>query len=251
MSTQDGHDQNLSPAGSDENPQLLGIDYSEDNNVSKIHETLLREKAEPEDGMEPLPIFLVALIGFVLALGGFYFGKYFPTTDPMVYDELPSSALIAGGKPAGGDMQVALDPVAELVKLGKRQFANNCASCHQGSGLGIAGQYPPLAGSEWVTGPGAERALVAILIHGLEGTITVKGLNYNGAMPAWGKSMNDRQIAGVLTYIRQEWGNAAGPISPEQIAAVRKEQEARAKAWSQSELKALPLDPVPGGINQS
>lgn len=251
MSTHDEQDLTPHLAHEEENPQLLGIDYSESNNVSKIHESILREKSEPEDGMEPVPIFLIALIGLVLALGGFYLGKYFPTTDAMVYDELPGSALIAGGKPAGGDIQVALDPVADLVKLGKRQFANNCASCHQGSGLGIAGQYPPLAGSEWVTGAGVERSLVAILIHGLEGTVTVKGLNYNGAMPAWGKSMNDRQIAGVLTYIRQEWGNAAGPISPEQVSAVRKEQEARAKPWSQGELKALPVDPVPGGINKS
>jgi mono/diheme cytochrome c family protein len=245
MSTHDEH--NPAPQHSeDHDPQLLGIDYSEQNNVSQIHETLLREKPEPSDGMEPVPIFLIAIIAFVFSIGGFYGGRYFSSTDPMVYDENPGSSIVAAAKAGGPTTEVALDPIADLVKLGKRQYSNNCASCHQPTGLGLAGQYPPLAGSEWVVE--AERPLIAILVHGLQGSVDVKGQTYNGAMPAWGKSMSDRQIAAVLTYIRQEWGNAAGPISPDQIKAIRTELEGRAKEWSEAELKALPKDPVPGGL---
>jgi mono/diheme cytochrome c family protein len=141
---------------------------------------------------------------------------------------------------------VALDPTAELIKIGKREFAANCASCHQPTGMGVAGQYPPLAKSEWVQGH--ERRVISILLHGLEGPVTVEGAVYNGAMPPWGKSKNDKQIAAILTYVRQEWGNSAAPISPEQVKAVRAEESARSKVWSEAELNALPKDPVPGAM---
>jgi mono/diheme cytochrome c family protein len=246
MSTHD--DSKPNPQASEEsNPKLPGIDYSRETDVPKIHESILREKKEPEEGNEPVPFWVMLLIMLILVGASVYWGRYSGSFDAMAYDEKVGVVSGSVGVGAGGvGSEVALDPTVELVKLGKRQFTNNCASCHQPTGMGVAGQYPPLSKSEWVLG--SERRLISILLHGLEGPINVEGVVYNGAMPNWGKSMNDKQIAAVLTYIRQEWGNSAGPISPDQVKAVRKEEESRSKVWSEAELNALPKDPVPGAL---
>jgi mono/diheme cytochrome c family protein len=132
----------------------------------------------------------------------------------------------------------AVDPVA----AGKKLYAT-CATCHQTSGKGLPNVYPPLAASEWVTG--SEERLIRILLHGLNGPLTVAGKQYNGAMPAFGPgggyNWSDDKIAHVLTYIRQEWGNAASSIAPEKVTAVRTQGAAgRAKPWTQAELEAIP-----------
>jgi len=74
----------------------------------------------------------------------------------------------------------------------------------------------------------------------LVGEIEVKGNIYNGNMPAFGGILSDRDIGAVLTYIRQEWGNDAGPINEEQVAEARNLYGSRAAAWSASELLELP-----------
>jgi mono/diheme cytochrome c family protein len=109
--------------------------------------------------------------------------------------------------------------------------------------MGVAGQYPPLAGSEWVNGGSAR--LGRILLHGLNGVITVEGAQYNGNMPAWGKQLTDDQIANVLTYIRQEWGNKAGPVTKDQIAALHKEVAGRSDPWTDAELKPFATVDLP------
>jgi mono/diheme cytochrome c family protein len=104
----------------------------------------------------------------------------------------------------------------------------------------VAGVYPPLAGSEWVTG--SEQRLIRVLLHGLNGPIQVKGNTYNGLMPAFGKvpgggyNWNNERIAHVLSYIRHEWGNNASFITKEQVDEVLKAEATRAKPWTQDEL---------------
>lgn len=111
-----------------------------------------------------------------------------------------------------------IDP--EVLKTGSQQYLI-CGACHgQGGEGGPAG--PPLAGSEWVTGP-AEN-LIRIQLRGLHGPITVKGVEYNfpaGMMPM--AYQNDDQIAAVLTYIRNSFGNTAPPVPPSAVAAFRDE----------------------------
>jgi hypothetical protein len=80
---------------------------------------------------------------------------------------------------------------------------------------------------------------VKILLHGLQGPIQVKGNTYNGAMPPW-KQLKDDQIAMILTYIRNEWGNSAPPITAEQVAKVREETAAQTEPYTQNQLKAIP-----------
>lgn len=109
---------------------------------------------------------------------------------------------------------------AELAKLGEQQFLV-CGACHGQQGEGTAAG-PPLAGSEWVNGP-AEN-LIKIQLRGLTGPITVKGQEYN--FPAGMQPMayqTDEQIAGVLTYVRSNFGNDAPVVSPAEVEALRGE----------------------------
>lgn len=109
---------------------------------------------------------------------------------------------------------------AKLMEVGKAQYLV-CGACHgqNGEGTPIA---PPLAGSEWVTGPVSN--LIMIQLRGLQGPIKVKGTDYNmpGGMAAL-SYQTDEQIAGVLTYIRNSFGNKASGVKAEQVTSLRGE----------------------------
>jgi mono/diheme cytochrome c family protein len=111
-----------------------------------------------------------------------------------------------------------IDPA--VMEVGRAQYLV-CGACHGQNGEGgpIA---PPLAGSEWVTGPISN--LIRIQLRGLQGKISVKGVEYNfpGGMTPMAYQ-TDKQIAGVLTYIRNSFGNKASAVTPEQVAALRSE----------------------------
>ena len=221
------------------------MDYGETEDVQETHAAIQREKREPRAGLEPLSLWLVALYGLAVFFGGAYLGRYSGDFSGTGLDPL-------GGEPrakktAGGG--AAATQTAELTpaERGKKIFSANCATCHQMTGLGVAGQYPPLAGSEIVNGGSRRPAM--IVLKGLTGPITVKGQQFGSAvMQPWEKTLNDEKIADVLTFIRQEWGNTAGPISKEQISALRKELAGRTESWTEPDLKAVPENAeLPGG----
>ena len=115
-----------------------------------------------------------------------------------------------------------------------------CYTCHQPNGKGISGQFPPLAGSDWVLGD--KERLIKISIHGLMGEIVVNGVKYNNVMAPPGippGSLTDEQIADVLTFIRNEWGNSASAVSPSEVASVRSTVQDRApmQMWTAAELE--------------
>lgn len=93
-----------------------------------------------------------------------------------------------------------------------------CATCHQRNGRGDNNRFPPLAGSNWVTGE--ETKLIGVVLNGLEGEIKVNGKAYNGLMPA-NKHLDDHAIASILTYIRGNFGNSADPIDAVEVQRVR------------------------------
>ena len=98
--------------------------------------------------------------------------------------------------------------------------------------------FPPLAGSEWVTGK--ESTLAAVVLHGVDGPLTVKGSTYNGAMPAFAAQLGDAELAALLTHIRSQWGNTAAPVTAEAVAAARQETAARTTPFKgDAELAAL------------
>ena len=208
-------------------------DIDENHNVLDLHAAILREQAEPRDGFEPIPSWLTFVFGAIIFWGGYYFASFNGGFLVTEYDERRT-----GASDSLAQSTTPVDPLA----LGKRLYTANCAACHQPTGLGVSGQFPPLADSEWVLGEPA--VLKSILLHGLQGPLKVKGQSYNGNMPAFGARLRDDQLSLVLSYIRQEWGNAAGPIPPESIAAPRKAFAQRTNPWSESELKTLPPDAV-------
>jgi quinoprotein glucose dehydrogenase len=109
--------------------------------------------------------------------------------------------------------------LADVLKLGKQQYML-CAACHGMDGSGAGGAGPALAGSEWVAGP--VENLIRIQLRGLMGPISVKGSEFNGVMPPQAHQ-SDEQVAAVLTYIRQNFGNQASAVTADQVAALRSE----------------------------
>jgi mono/diheme cytochrome c family protein len=229
---------------SSENRPRQGMDYGETQEVHDTHAAITREKAEPRIGQEPLSLWLIAIYGLAVFFGGSYLGRYAGNFSGDGLDYLGGAPRVA--TKAGG---AATEQAAELTPAdrGKKIFSANCATCHQANGLGVAGQYPPLAGSEIVNG--GSRRPVMIVLKGLQGPLTVKGQHFGSAvMQPWDKTLNDQKIADVLTYVRQEWGNTGGPVGAEGVAALRKEFAGRAESWTEPDILAVPAAAnAPGG----
>lgn len=131
-------------------------------------------------------------------------------------------------------------PVAHPAPAGTRvanKYAEICQVCHQATGLGLEGAFPPLAGSEWLNGRSV--VPIAIVLHGLQGEITVKGKKFNGMMMPWGAAMSDDDIAATLTYARSSWGNRAAPVTAAEVRAVRTRTASRTTPWTPAEVQAL------------
>lgn len=206
-----------------------------DDSIQKVHAILLRENAEPSEGFSPMPLFLLGIISAMILICSIYVVHYRGDFDPLVYDE----RYDAEAAKARDSAPKELTP-DQILAAGKKLYTSTCASCHQANGQGVPGAFPPLAGSEWVTGN--EERLIRVLLHGLTGPIQVKGGSYNGAMPAFGKvpgggyNWTDERIAQVLSYIRQDWGNNAEFISKDKVTEVLKAEASRSKPWTQDEL---------------
>lgn len=97
-------------------------------------------------------------------------------------------------------------------------YTTYCASCHQENGKGDNNRFPPLAGSDWVTGE--EERLIGIVLNGLQGEVKVNGKAYNGLMPA-NNHLDDHAIASILTYIRMSFGNTSVPVDALKVSKVR------------------------------
>ena len=112
------------------------------------------------------------------------------------------------------------DDLADSVKRGEAVYNSTCVSCHQVNGAGVPGVFPPLAKSDYLMGD-AKRAIRTVL-HGLEGEIIVNGEPYNQQMPSQGH-LSDEQVADVLNYVRNNWGNKGPAITSNQVKAERKQ----------------------------
>lgn len=106
----------------------------------------------------------------------------------------------------------------ERVEFGKQIYNQVCAACHQPDGAGVANVFPPLAGSDWLNADSG--AAIAAIVHGLSGEILVNDIRYNGVMPAM-INLSDEDVANVLTFVYDSWGNSKERIEPAQVAAVR------------------------------
>lgn len=138
----------------------------------------------------------------------------------------------------------AQDDLKASAERGKGIYMQTCMACHQPTGLGIPGAFPPFDGSEWVVGD--TRRLVALVIKGYTGPITVKGVPYNNILIAVDTQFpilkENAKLADVLNYIRTAWSNKAdAAITPDFIQKVRDEFKDRTTAWNAEDMaKAFP-----------
>lgn len=206
----------------------------QDEHMQDVHAQLMREKEEPQEGFSPVPIFLMFIFAALCFWGGVYLVEH---SGGYRWDAYSPDFNPSAGAPK--PIEIA------LFDRGAKVYRNQCAQCHQADGNGVLGVYPPLVASNWVTGH--PQVVSRILINGLNGPIVVKGSKYNGNMPAFGSSglaLSDKDIAGVITYIRQEWGNSASDVTVATIAEYTDLYAGRSVPWQAADLKEG-LGPVP------
>ncbi|WP_426115861.1 c-type cytochrome [Massilia sp. PWRC2] len=177
-----------------------------------------REYPDPHEMNKPVPPAVIAIVAGLLLWAVSYIVSTGRDDDPTLGDRRTVATL--EGKVKG----------AVSTANGADLYAANCVACHQASGAGLAGAFPPLAGSEWVAGP--DNILANILLHGITGRLTVRGATYNGAMPSFKDKFDDREIAAVLSHIRANFGNTAPQVSANVVQRERAASKARTTPWN-------------------
>jgi len=108
----------------------------------------------------------------------------------------------------------------ERIEYGKRLYTITCVPCHQANAQGIPYRYPPLAESDYLNAD-KDRA-IKVLVNGRQGPIMVNGLGFTNSMPRF--PLSDEQIANVLTYVYNSFGNSGEEVMPDQVKAARAEK---------------------------
>lgn len=191
-----------------------------DRDPSSLPPVLLRENPDPEEGRGPLPALLLVLLGAMAAWGFFY---------------VKTDARDLG---VGGDRRSEQAPPPAGAD-GEAIYQTRCASCHQATGAGVAGTFPPLASSPWVKGDGETTA--RIVLFGVQGPMRVGAATYQGQMPRFADTLKDDELAAVVSYVRASWGNAGSPVDAATVAKLR--AASRASPWSEAELLELRKHP--------
>ncbi|MBX7056597.1 MAG: nitrite reductase, copper-containing [Leptospirales bacterium] len=130
---------------------------------------------------------------------------------------LPEGGAVQSVPADAGASRPTAHTLAERIAAGRNTFNQTCAACHQLNGQGVPGAFPPLAKSDYLMAD-TQRA-IRVVLRGLDGPVTVNGKTYNSVMPA--QSLSDEEIANVLSYVRNSWGNTGGAVSPEQVRGLR------------------------------
>lgn len=130
--------------------------------------------------------------------------------------------------------------LAARLKRGQTMYVANCSICHQITGRGAAGVYPPLAGSDYLSAPEGRENAIRAVVQGLQGAITVNGKTYRNQMPA--VVLDDTQAADVLTYVFNSWGNPGGELTAAEVARVR--SKSQFKTFEEL-VKANAYEPLP------
>ena len=218
-----------------------GNEPGEDLNVRVVHGQILRERDEPSEDHQGVPWWLKHMIYAPLtfwaiwylayASGGFKFDVQSERFGDWRIDPVELEALAA----AADDAAAGAPPVRarDAMAAGAAVYAQVCSACHQPDGRGLSGAFPPLAESDWVEGN--EERLVLLTLHGLMGPILVNGERWDGVMPGQGSTLDDTQVADVLTYIRNSWGNNAPAVEAATVRDLR-EQFAGHAPWTEETL---------------
>lgn len=143
-------------------------------------------------------------------------------------DDADSEDAEAAAEPATDTTPPAETASADVTwdtEQGAATYNANCVACHQGSGQGIPGAFPPLAEhAADVYAAGGQTFLIDVILYGMQGAIQVDGASYNGFMPAWSQ-FSDDQVANVLNHIVTNWSDAPDNFVPYQAADVAAERD--------------------------
>lgn len=118
----------------------------------------------------------------------------------------------------GWSFQSVQPSITQSIERGKKVYESYCLACHQDNGLGIPKMYPPLAKTVYVTGD--KKRLIGIVLNGMEDPIEIDGETYSNVMASH-SFLKDQEIADVLTYVRNSFGNKASAVTPEEVKKVR------------------------------
>ena len=123
-------------------------------------------------------------------------------------------------------------PDADSMKRGQAVYSRTCIACHQPTGMGLPPVFPPLAGSEWVS----KDASIAVrnIVNGMQGPVTVKGVTYNSMMPPVA-GLSDKDIADVVTYVNNSFGNTGAIVTEAEVTAIKKKYADRKTPWTAAE----------------
>ncbi len=200
----------------------------EEGQVNALHGITQAARFQGEDSD-----FTAWLTGLVDRAGDVSFDQWGQSHDTAMAALQTLNQQAAHGSIVLDDAYAVVMPSTATLELGEQIYhdeAIGCARCHGHDGLGLEG-FPPLVGSPWVLG-NPERA-AAIVVGGLNGKITMPdGRQFNSAMEPLGGVLDDEQVAAVVTFVRNEWGNFAEPVTTEAVA--------RARAASQSQSWSVP-----------
>jgi nitrite reductase (NO-forming) len=126
----------------------------------------------------------------------------------------------------------------DQMELGKTVYMQLCVACHQPTGAGLPPVFPPVIQTEYVSG--SPERFAAMILKGVIGPISVKGMTYNNMMPPQEALLTDEKIAAAITYVRGSFGNTSPAVSPEVVKAARAKFADRKTSWVEAELKAWP-----------
>ena len=176
-----------------------------------------REHEEPSETIRPIPA-VAALLTLMAVLFG---AGYILFSEPFGNAELGDRRTLSDLAPAVAAAGAGVD--------GK-------AACHQPTGKGVTGVFPPLDGSEWVGGNA--RVLANILLHGIDGEIEVLGTTYKGAMPSF-QRLSDGELAAIASWLRSQWSNRAEPVDASVFEQERAAQRRTTPFENGGQLKVL------------
>jgi mono/diheme cytochrome c family protein len=189
---------------------------------------------EPTANRATFPVLFIAILAAVLFWGDMYLVNHGGELDARVYAPYESVAQLKSFQPT--------DESGLLRAKGQKINNSYCAACHQADGNGNPSAFiPPLAGSDWVS-PKDPSRIIRIVLHGLQGPITVNGKQYGQAtMLPWRDALTDEDVAAVLTYVRSAWGNKAEPVSAALVKEIRAATKERASNFTSDELLQIQL----------
>lgn len=181
-----------------------------------------------------VPIWLIIVCFMLLYWGAVYFDEHGGWFDAQVYTPYVSGEQL--------NTFAAMQGPPDIREQGRKIYDRTCTTCHGPAGAGQPGNFPPLAGSDWVNEKDPGR-MIRLVLQGLSGPgLKVNGQPFNtgSAMVPW-NSLSDEDIAAVISYVRgnAEWGNKASVVTPEQVKAIRDKVKAHQMSFTPAELEAI------------